>query len=149
MYCINTVYIAIIQFFSLLLFRSRLQHPGEHGATVLHGRWAAGASLHHRSAERPRAFFLGVVGLQQLTGGRGGPECRASPGPRLRWPWGRWPHGRAEGESQRAPAQAAAPAPRRCWEVHLPSHRAGKDTDGGLHRPQQEVPKCPDHSSAT
>lgn len=75
-----------------LSLRSGLQHPGEHGATVLHGRWAAGASLHHWGPERPRAFLLGVVGLQQLTGGRGGPQCRACPGPRLCRPWGGWSH---------------------------------------------------------
>lgn len=131
-----------------LSFRSGLQHPGEHGATVLHGRWAAGAPLHHWGAERSGAFLLGVVGLQQLTGGRGGPQCRAGPGPQLRCPGGRWPHDGAERESQRVPAEAATPEPRRRRQVHLSRHGARENAHGGLHRPQQEVPQRPDHSPA-
>ena len=131
-----------------LSLRSGLQHPGEHRATVLHCRWAAGASLHNRGPKCPRAFLLGVVGLQQLTGGRGGPQCRACPGPRLHRPRGRRTHHRAQGEPQRAPAQAAAPAARRRREIHLPRDRAGEDAHGRLHRPQQEVSQRPDHSPA-
>lgn len=132
-----------------LLLRSRLQHPGEHGPTVLHGRWAAGASLHHRGSERTRAFFLGVVGLQQLAGGRGGPQCRANPGPRLCRPRGSWTHDGAQRERQRASAQTAASATQRCWQIYLSRDREREDAHWRLHWPQQEVTQCPDYRPAT